>query len=85
MTRELAAADDRLSVDAVEVEREGLSFTVDTVRGYRAARPDAELYLLMGEDTAATLGVWREAGAGTSGESSVGAGASGSPSVGAWA
>ncbi|MEX2181795.1 MAG: nicotinate-nucleotide adenylyltransferase [Gemmatimonadaceae bacterium] len=63
MTRLLAAADRRLEVDPVEVEREGLSFTIDTVRGYRAAHPDADLYLLMGEDTAATLPQWREAGA----------------------
>jgi nicotinate-nucleotide adenylyltransferase len=60
MTRLLAAGDDRLSVDAVELEREGLSYSVDTVRAYRAAHPSAELTFLMGEDTAATLGQWRE-------------------------
>lgn len=60
MTRLLAGSDPRLAVDGVEVERDGLSFTVDTMRGYRAAHPDAEFYLLMGEDTAATLPQWRE-------------------------
>jgi len=60
MTRLLVAGDPRLSVDAVELEREGLSFSIDTVRAYRAAHPAAELTFLMGEDTAATLGQWRE-------------------------
>jgi len=60
MTRLLAGSDPRLSVDPVETEREGLSFSIDTVRGYRAAHPTAELVFLMGEDTAATLPQWRE-------------------------
>ncbi len=60
MTRLLVANEPRLAVDAVEADRAGLSFTIETARGYRAAHPDAELYLLMGEDTAATLPQWRE-------------------------
>ena len=59
-TRLLAAGDPRLSVDAIELEREGLSFSIDTVRSYRASHPGAELSFLMGEDSAATLGHWRE-------------------------
>lgn len=60
MTRCLATADPRLHVDGSEVARGGLSFTIDTVRAITAARPDAELFLLMGADTAATLPQWRE-------------------------
>ena len=60
MTACLAAADFRLSVDGSEVARGGLSYTIDTVRALRAAHPDAELVLLMGADTAATLPQWRE-------------------------
>ncbi len=60
MTECLASADLRLRVDGSEVARGGLSFTVDTVRAIRAARTDAELFLLMGADTAATLPHWRE-------------------------
>lgn len=56
----LAGADDRLRVNASEVERGGLSFTIDTVRAITAARPGAELFLIMGADTAATLPQWRE-------------------------
>jgi nicotinate-nucleotide adenylyltransferase len=60
MTRLLAGSDPRLSVDPVELSREGLSFSIDTVRSYRAAHPAAELTFLMGEDTAATLAHWRD-------------------------
>lgn len=60
MVRALATADPRLAVDDSEVARGGLSYTVDTLRSLRAAQPDAELFLLMGEDTAATLPQWRE-------------------------
>jgi nicotinate-nucleotide adenylyltransferase len=60
MTQLLAAADPRLAVDGSEVERGGLSFTVDTVRALRGAHPAATFFLLMGEDTAATLPQWRE-------------------------
>lgn len=59
MTRLLAGDDPRLAVDAIEVERDGLSFSIDTVRTYRDTHPTAELTFLMGEDTAATLGQWR--------------------------
>jgi nicotinate-nucleotide adenylyltransferase len=60
MCRRLAECDPRLSVDSIELDREGLSFTVDTLREYRRSRPDAELFLLLGEDAAATILQWRE-------------------------
>jgi nicotinate-nucleotide adenylyltransferase len=52
-----------LSVSAIEIERGGSSFTVDTLRAIRATHPDAELTLIMGADTARTLPAWREPGA----------------------
>lgn len=60
MTRLFAESDARLEVDASEVDRGGLSFTIDTVRGLRGAHPTAEFVLLMGADTAETLPKWRE-------------------------
>lgn len=60
MTRLLVGDERRLAVDAIELERGGLSYTVDTMRAYRAARPDTELHLLLGEDAAALLGQWKE-------------------------
>jgi nicotinate-nucleotide adenylyltransferase len=60
MCQRLAECDGRLAVDPIELEREGLSFTVDTLREYRRTRPDAELFLLLGEDAAATFLQWRD-------------------------
>jgi nicotinate-nucleotide adenylyltransferase len=58
---EIAVADEPgLSVCALEVERGGLSYTVDTLRSIRASHPDAELTFIVGADTATTLGSWRE-------------------------
>jgi nicotinate-nucleotide adenylyltransferase len=45
---------------ALEVERRGVSFTVDTLRSIHASHPDAELTFVLGADTAATLASWRE-------------------------
>jgi nicotinate-nucleotide adenylyltransferase len=49
-----------LSVSAVEVERGGLSYTVDTLTFIHASHPDAELTFIVGADTASTLPSWRE-------------------------
>jgi nicotinate-nucleotide adenylyltransferase len=49
-----------LSVCAVEVERGGLSYTVDTLRSIHATHPHAQLTFIVGADTASTLGSWRE-------------------------
>jgi len=59
MVRHLADADPRLQVDALELDRPGLSFTVDTLRAYRAQWPDAALHLLLGADAARTFAQWR--------------------------
>jgi nicotinate-nucleotide adenylyltransferase len=57
----LAVADEQgLSVSAVEVERGGLSYTVDTLRSIHETHPNAELTFIVGADTASTLGSWRE-------------------------
>jgi nicotinate-nucleotide adenylyltransferase len=49
-----------LSVCAVEIERGGLSYTVDTLRSIHASHPNAELTLIVGADIASTLSSWRE-------------------------
>jgi nicotinate-nucleotide adenylyltransferase len=60
MCRLAVAGAHGLDVSAVEVERGGLSYTVDTLRAIHAAHPDAELTFIVGADTAGTLGSWRE-------------------------
>jgi nicotinate-nucleotide adenylyltransferase len=47
-------------VSALEIERRGVSYTVDTLRALHASHPEAELTLIVGADIAQTLGSWRE-------------------------
>jgi nicotinate-nucleotide adenylyltransferase len=57
---ELAAADDeRFSVSALEVEREGPSYTYETLEALAEERADRELVFVMGADAAVGLESWR--------------------------
>jgi nicotinate-nucleotide adenylyltransferase len=49
------------SVSRYEVQRGGVSYTVDTLRHYRAEYPESELFLLLGADMLLDLPSWREA------------------------
>lgn len=60
MVRAMVAEDARFEVSAVEVERGGLSFTVDTLRHFSAQYPEAERFLLLGADVLASFAQWRE-------------------------
>jgi nicotinate-nucleotide adenylyltransferase len=51
---------DGLGVCALEVERGGTSFTVDTLRAMRASCPETRLTFVLGADVARTLPRWRE-------------------------
>ena len=55
-----AAVADRpgLEVCDLEVRRGGPSFTADTLAELRAAEPDADLYLILGNDAAAGFATW---------------------------
>jgi nicotinate-nucleotide adenylyltransferase len=58
---ELAIADDeRFSTSRIEIDREGPSYTSDTLEQLRAESPDDELFLILGGDQAAALPKWRE-------------------------
>jgi nicotinate-nucleotide adenylyltransferase len=50
----------RTIVDDRELRRPGPTYTVDTLRELKAERPQAQLFLIMGEDQAASLTRWRE-------------------------
>ncbi len=52
--------DERLCVSAIEIEREGPSFTVDTLAELHTLQPDSELFLIVGGDVAAGFPRWRE-------------------------
>lgn len=59
MTRLAAADDSRFSVSALEVEREGPSYTYETLRMLAEDRAETELVFVMGADAAVGLESWR--------------------------
>jgi nicotinate-nucleotide adenylyltransferase len=60
MTRLAAVDDSRFSVSALEVEREGPSYTYETLEALAEERADRELVFVMGADAAVGLESWRE-------------------------
>lgn len=60
MTRLAIQGNPRLHLETIDVEREGPTYTVDTLRDLRAAHPDCEFFFIMGVDAAGTLDTWRE-------------------------
>jgi nicotinate-nucleotide adenylyltransferase len=54
------AGDERFEVSAMEVERGGPSYTVDTLRELHARAPEHELTFIVGGDMAHSLPAWRE-------------------------
>lgn len=51
-----------MEASGVELERGGLSYTVDTVGWWRAKVPGAAFFWILGRDQFATLGGWHRAG-----------------------
>ena len=49
---------DVFTVSPLEAERGGLSYTFDTVRALQELWPDAEIYLIIGEDSLDQLHTW---------------------------
>ena len=60
MVRALIGDDKRFEVDPIEIERTGLSYTVDTLAAYAERYPRAERFLLVGADVLASFAQWRE-------------------------
>ncbi len=60
LTADSLLAPDRVSVDDLELRREGKSYTSDTLRQMRKSYPGDELWLLMGTDMFLTLQNWHE-------------------------
>jgi nicotinate-nucleotide adenylyltransferase len=60
MCRLAIGEDARFEVSALEIERGGPSYTVDTLWQLHSRAPDNELYLIVGGDAAAGLPTWRE-------------------------
>jgi nicotinate-nucleotide adenylyltransferase len=60
MLRRLIGEDSRFGVDAIEAERDGVSFSVDTVAAYAERYAAAERFFLVGADVVESFGSWRE-------------------------
>lgn len=60
MTVIATASNPRFTVSRVDVDREGLTYTVDTLRDLKAQRPDAELFFISGADAVAQILSWRD-------------------------
>jgi len=60
MCRLAVAGEPALRVSALELQRPGPSYTVDTLRVLHAEHPDTELTFLVGADVARTLSDWRQ-------------------------
>ena len=60
MCRIAVAREPGLKASALEIERGGVSYMVDTLQAIHDEHPDVELTLIMGADTARTLPSWRE-------------------------
>jgi nicotinate-nucleotide adenylyltransferase len=60
LCRRAVSGDERFEVSALEMQRDGPSYTVDTLAELLQIAPDSELYLIVGGDVAAGLGSWRE-------------------------
>jgi nicotinate-nucleotide adenylyltransferase len=59
---ELTIGDDpRFEASRLELDRDGLSFTVDTLDALAKGKPGASLFLLIGEDLAPQIASWRDA------------------------
>lgn len=60
MVERLIGGDDRFAVDAIELHRSGISYSVDTLSALSGRHPDAELFFLVGADVVETFQQWRD-------------------------
>ncbi|MBV0894784.1 nicotinate-nucleotide adenylyltransferase [Microbacterium sp. NC79] len=60
MTVISTASNPRFTVSRVDVDREGPTYTIDTLRDLKAQRPDADLFFITGADAVAQILSWRD-------------------------
>lgn len=60
MCRLATVGHDAFEVSDLEIEREGVSFTVDTLRSLRDSHPDWDLHLVIGQDSLESFPTWKE-------------------------
>jgi len=60
MTVIATASNPRFTVSRVDIDRDGPTYTVDTLRDLKQQRPDAELFFITGADAVAQILGWRD-------------------------
>ncbi|WP_200914502.1 MULTISPECIES: nicotinate-nucleotide adenylyltransferase [unclassified Aeromicrobium] len=60
MTVIATAANPRFEVSRVDIDRDGPTYTIDTLRDLAADMPDADLYFITGADAMAAILTWRD-------------------------
>lgn len=60
MTVIATASNPRFTVSRVDIDRPGPTYTIDTLRDLKAARPDAELFFITGADALAQILSWKD-------------------------
>jgi len=60
MVKHAIALNNALELSEVEIERDGVSFTIDTVKSLAEKFSSAELFLLIGADNLADFHTWRD-------------------------
>jgi nicotinate-nucleotide adenylyltransferase len=58
MLQLVIASEPRFVLDKTEIERQGPSYTLDTVRALRAAHPGVQWFLIIGQDQYTNLHTW---------------------------
>ena len=61
MTVVATASNPRFKVSRVDIDRDGPTYTIDTLRDMRAQHPDADLFFITGADAFASIVEWKEA------------------------
>ena len=60
MTVIATASNPSFTVSRVDIDRDGPTYTIDTLRDLRKQRPDAELFFITGADAVAQILSWRD-------------------------
>jgi nicotinate-nucleotide adenylyltransferase len=61
MTVIATAPNPRFTVSRVDIDREGTTYTIDTLRDLHQQRPDAELFFITGADALGQILSWKDA------------------------
>lgn len=60
MTVIATASNPRFTVSRIDIDREGTTYTVDTLRQLRRERPEADLFFITGADAVAQILSWKD-------------------------